>query len=63
MRLLIDRMTHAMRGADAKKRQRAWAVLATMVGAITIARALPEGAERHELVEAALASALETAGI
>src|SRR3954463_7782307 len=61
MRLLIERMTRAMTGADAQKRRRAWVVLALMVGTITVARALPEGAERQELVAAALANALKTA--
>jgi TetR/AcrR family transcriptional regulator, transcriptional repressor for nem operon len=61
MRLLIERMTQSMTGADAQKRKRAWAVLALMVGAITVARALPDGPERQELLAAALANALKTA--
>lgn len=63
MRLLIDRMTRAMTGPDAQKRQRAWVVVALMVGTITVARALPDGAERQELVAAALAHALKTADL
>jgi TetR/AcrR family transcriptional regulator, transcriptional repressor for nem operon len=61
MRLLIERMTQAMTGADAQKRKRAWAVLALMVGTITVARALPDAPERQELLAAALAHALKTA--
>ena len=61
MRLLIERMTQAMTGTDAQKRKRAWVVLALMVGSITVARALPDGPERRELVAAALANALKTA--
>jgi TetR/AcrR family transcriptional regulator, transcriptional repressor for nem operon len=61
MRLLIERMTRAMTGSDAQKRKRAWVVLALMVGTITVARALPDGPERQELVAAALANALKTA--
>jgi TetR/AcrR family transcriptional regulator, transcriptional repressor for nem operon len=61
MRLLIERMSQAMTGADAQKRKRAWVVLALMVGTITVARALPDGPERQELVAAALANALKTA--
>ena len=61
MRLLIERMTQAMTGAEAQKRKRAWVVLALMVGTITVARALPDGQERRELVAAALANALKTA--
>lgn len=61
MRLLIDRMAQAMTGPDAQKRKRAWVVLALMVGTITVARALPDGPERQELVAAALANALKTA--
>ena len=61
IRLLVERMTQAMTGADAEKRKRAWVVLALMVGTITVARALPDGPERQELVAAALANALKTA--
>lgn len=61
MRLLIARMTQAMTGTDAQKRNRAWVVLALMVGTITVARALPDGPERQELLAAALANALRTA--
>jgi TetR/AcrR family transcriptional regulator, transcriptional repressor for nem operon len=61
MRLLIERMTQSMTGADARRRKRAWAVLALMVGTITVARALPDGPERRELLAAALANALKTA--
>ena len=63
MRLLIERMSRAMTGSDAQKRKRAWVVLALMVGTITVARALPEGPERQELVAAALADALKTANL
>jgi len=61
MRLLIERMTRSMSGSDPQKRQRAWAVLALMVGTITVARPLPDGPERQELLDAALANALKTA--
>jgi TetR/AcrR family transcriptional repressor of nem operon len=63
MRVLIERMTQAMTGADAQKRKRAWVVLALMVGTITVARALPDGPERQELIAAALANALKTADL
>jgi len=63
MRLLIERMTRAMTGTDAQKRKRAWVVLALMVGAITVSRALPDGPERKELLGAALVNALKTAGL
>jgi hypothetical protein len=54
-------MSRAMTGSDAQKRKRAWVVLALMVGTITVARALPDGPERQELLAAALANALKTA--
>jgi len=63
MRLLIDRLTKSMTGTDAQRRKSAWVVLALMVGAITVARALPDGPERQELLAAALANALKTAKI
>jgi hypothetical protein len=54
-------MTQSMTRADAQKRKRAWAVLALMVGSITVARALPEGPERRELLAAALVNTLKIA--
>jgi TetR/AcrR family transcriptional regulator, transcriptional repressor for nem operon len=63
MRLLIERMTQSMTGTDAQKRKRAWVVLALMVGTITVARALPDGPERQELLAASLANALKTADL
>ena len=55
---LIDKMSNAMVGAKDKRRNSAWSVLAMMVGAITVARALPDGSEADEVVHAALESAL-----
>src|SRR5205814_10502784 len=43
--------------ADAQKRKRAWAVLALMVGTITVARALPEDRKSTSLNSSHLGSA------
>lgn len=57
MRTLIDRIV--LSTTAPQKRKRAWSVLSMMVGAVTVARALPDGEERRELLESALATALE----
>jgi TetR/AcrR family transcriptional repressor of nem operon len=55
---LIERMSRAMAGTPAQKEKQAWSVLAMMVGAVTIARALPDGKEANKLLKAALENAI-----
>ncbi|HEY0799885.1 MAG TPA: hypothetical protein VGD54_03515 [Steroidobacteraceae bacterium] len=56
----IEKMSSAMVGSKDRRRKSAWSVLAMMLGAITVARALPDGSEADEAVHAALESALRT---
>jgi AcrR family transcriptional regulator len=55
---LIEKMSRAIAGDESARRRRAWSVLALMIGAITVARALPDGPEAKEMLNAALQSAL-----
>jgi TetR/AcrR family transcriptional repressor of nem operon len=56
---LIGKMVSALGGGTQRqRRERAWTILALMVGSMTIARALPDGHESDEVIDAALKSAL-----
>jgi TetR/AcrR family transcriptional regulator, transcriptional repressor for nem operon len=48
---------------DEERERRAWSILSIMVGAVTISRALPAGTAANRVLEAALDSAIELAGI
>ncbi|MEV4599935.1 TetR/AcrR family transcriptional regulator [Amycolatopsis sp. NPDC049253] len=52
MAALVELLTPAMPGAQEEQTERAWALVASVVGAVTIARALPPG-ERSRAVRAA----------
>jgi TetR/AcrR family transcriptional repressor of nem operon len=52
MAALIERLTPAMPGSPAEQAESAWALVASVVGAVTIARALPSG-ERSRAIRAA----------
>jgi len=57
---LIDKMVKGIDGGTRRQRRdRAWSVVALMVGALTVARALPDGDEAKEMIDAALQSAME----
>lgn len=57
MSALIDRIAGLIDGQDSDRRQRAWSIVALMVGAILISRAIPEDSPaRFEPVEGALAT-------
>lgn len=57
---LVDKMVKALEGGTQRQRRdRAWAILALMVGSMTVARALPDGDEANEMVNAALKSATD----
>jgi TetR/AcrR family transcriptional repressor of nem operon len=59
---LIDKVSKVTSGTSAKKRKRAWSVVSIMIGAVTIARALPESTEREEVMSSALETALDLVG-
>lgn len=57
---VIATLTPAMPGTQDEQEQQAWTLLASIVGAITIARALPTGEQAQAVLEAALNSALRS---
>ena len=62
MLALIHKMSDVLEGATADREKRAWSIVAMMIGAITIARAMPDGEAADRALDAALqtASALVT---
>lgn len=57
---VITLLAAAMPGTLKEQTQQAWTLLASIVGAITIARALPSGDQAHALLDAVLASATQS---
>jgi TetR/AcrR family transcriptional repressor of nem operon len=57
---LVAILAPAIRGPQEERAQRAWALLASIVGAVTIARALPSGDQAQAVLDAVLASALQS---
>jgi hypothetical protein len=56
----IDKMVKALEGGTRRQRRdRAWTIIALMVGSLTVARALPDGDEADEMINAALKSATD----
>ena len=60
---LVATLALAMDGTAEEREQRAWAAVATIVGAVTVARALPPGPEAGAVLDAAFATVMQTAGI
>lgn len=58
MSALISKMSQALGGEPQDRERKAWAILAMMVGAVSIAQALPAGDEANKVIEAALESAI-----
>jgi TetR/AcrR family transcriptional regulator, transcriptional repressor for nem operon len=59
MNQLIDKMAKALEGGTRRQRRdRAWSIVALMVGSLTVARALPDGDEANEMVKSAFQSAM-----
>jgi TetR/AcrR family transcriptional repressor of nem operon len=60
MNELIDKMAKALEGGTRRQRRdRAWSIVALMVGSLTVARALPDGADADEIVKSAFQSAMD----
>ena len=57
---VVAAFTPAMHGAPEEKQQQAWTLLASIVGAITIARALPAGDQAHAILDAVLDAAMKS---
>ena len=60
MNELIDKIAEGLEGGTRRqRRERAWSIVALMVGSLTVARALPDGDEANEMVKSALQSAMD----
>jgi TetR/AcrR family transcriptional repressor of nem operon len=57
---VIATLAPAMRGTPEEQTAQAWTLVASIVGAITIARALPAGDDAHALLDAVRASAMQS---
>lgn len=57
---VIATIAPAMPGDEEEQVQQAWTLVASIVGAITIARALPAGDQAKAILDAVLATALES---
>jgi TetR/AcrR family transcriptional repressor of nem operon len=56
---LVGVLTPAMRGPQKERETRAWAVVASIVGAVTIARALPAGDQARAVLESTLDTVMD----
>jgi TetR/AcrR family transcriptional regulator, transcriptional repressor for nem operon len=54
---LVRKMSNVLDGAPPDREKRAWSIIAMMVGAIAISRAMPDGEEADHVLESALQSA------
>ncbi|MGW7544340.1 TetR/AcrR family transcriptional regulator [Streptomyces sp. NPDC054770] len=57
---VIALLAPAMHGTQEEREQQAWTLLASIVGAITLARALPSGDHAQAVLDAVLASAMRS---
>ena len=58
---LVAALAPAMKGTPQEQQQHAWTAVATIVGAITVARALPPGDEARAILDAALTAVIRMA--
>jgi TetR/AcrR family transcriptional repressor of nem operon len=54
---LVRKMSNVLDGARPDREKRAWSIIAMMVGAIAISRAMPDGEEADHALDSALQSA------
>jgi hypothetical protein len=57
MQALVEKVASVMSGSAAAKRKQAWTLIGLMVGAISVATALPDGDDAKEMIDAAFRSA------
>jgi TetR/AcrR family transcriptional regulator, transcriptional repressor for nem operon len=55
---LVRKMSNVLDGAGPDREKRAWSVIAMMVGAIAISRAMPDGEEADQVLDSALRTAI-----
>jgi TetR/AcrR family transcriptional repressor of nem operon len=58
MSALVRKMSNVLDVAGPDRKKRAWSIVAMMVGAITISRAMPDGEEADQVLESALQTAI-----
>jgi TetR/AcrR family transcriptional regulator, transcriptional repressor for nem operon len=58
MLALVRKMSNVVDVAGPDRKKRAWSIVAMMVGAITISRAMPDGDEADQVLESALQTAI-----
>lgn len=58
MLALVRKMSTVMDGSEADREKRAWSIIAMMVGAIAISRAMPDGKEAAQALDSALQTAI-----
>jgi TetR/AcrR family transcriptional repressor of nem operon len=58
MLALVDKMSDVLDGAKPDRRKRAWSIIATMVGAVGIAQAMPDEKEADQVLKSALQSSI-----
>ncbi|GHH85764.1 hypothetical protein GCM10018793_55060 [Streptomyces sulfonofaciens] len=57
---LVNTLAPAMTGTPQEQDRHAWAMIASIVGAVTIARALPRGDDAHAVLDSTLETVLRT---
>jgi TetR/AcrR family transcriptional repressor of nem operon len=58
---LVATLAPAMKGTPREQQQYAWTAVATIVGAVTVARALPPGDEARAVLDAAFTAVMRMA--
>ncbi|MDB5576341.1 MAG: hypothetical protein JWR80_1517 [Bradyrhizobium sp.] len=54
---LVDKISTVLDGTEADRERRAWSIVAVMIGAIEISRAMPDGDEASRAIDSALQTA------
>ena len=57
MLALVDKMSNVLDGEGPDRKRRAWSIIALMIGAIAISRAMPDGEAADQALDAALQTA------
>jgi len=57
MLALVDKMSNVLDGEGPDRKRRAWSIIALMIGAIAISRAMPDGEAADQALDAALQAA------
>jgi TetR/AcrR family transcriptional repressor of nem operon len=55
---LVRKMSSVLDGAEPDRQKRAWSIIAMMIGAIAISRAMPDGEEPDQALDSALQTAI-----